>query len=91
MYAELHCLTNFSFQYGASHPEELVKTASILGYKAIAITDRCSFSALVKAHVEAENQGIKMISGSEFHFDDGTKIILLAENLEAYKKISFLK
>ena len=90
MYAELHCLTNFSFQHGASHPEELVKTASILGYKAIAITDRCSFSALVKAHVEAENQGIKMISGSEFHFDDGTKIILLAENLEAYKKISFL-
>ena len=90
MYAELHCLTNFSFQHGASHPEELVKTASILGYKAIAITDRCSFSALVKAHVEAENQNIKMISGSEFHFDDGTKIILLAENLEAYKKISFL-
>ena len=24
-YAELHCLTNFSFQRGASHPEELVR------------------------------------------------------------------
>ena len=90
MYAELHCLTNFSFQHGASHPEELVKAASMLGYKAIAITDRCSFSALVRAHVEAEKQDIKIISGSEFYFVDGTKIVLLAENLEAYKKISTL-
>ena len=48
-YAELHCLSNFTFNHGASHPEELVKTAAELGYKALAITDRCSFSALVKA------------------------------------------
>ena len=26
-YAELHCLSNFSFQRGASHPEELVERA----------------------------------------------------------------
>ena len=39
-YAELHCLSNFSFLRGASHPEELVERAKTLGYKALAITER---------------------------------------------------
>ena len=38
-YAELHCLTNFSFLRGASHPEELVERAAKLKYSALAITD----------------------------------------------------
>jgi len=50
-YAELHCLTNFSFQRGASHPEELVALAYELGYSALAITDECSVSGVVRAHV----------------------------------------
>ena len=33
-YAELHCLSNFTFLRGASHPEELVKRAAGLGYSA---------------------------------------------------------
>ena len=27
-YAELHCVTNFTFQRGASHPDELVARAA---------------------------------------------------------------
>ena len=50
-YAELHCLTNFSFQRGASHPEELVARAWQLGYRALAITDECSVAGVVRAHV----------------------------------------
>ena len=38
-YAELHCLSNFSFQRGASHPKELVARAAQLGYQALALTD----------------------------------------------------
>ena len=38
-YAELHCLSNFSFLRGASHAEELVARAAELGYAALAITD----------------------------------------------------
>ena len=38
-YAELHCLTHFSFQRGASSPEDLVRRAWALGYTALAITD----------------------------------------------------
>ncbi len=41
-FAELHCKSNFSFLYGASHPEELVAQAAELGYRGIAITDECS-------------------------------------------------
>ena len=50
-YAELHCLSNFSFQRGASHPEELALRAYQLGYRALAITDECSVAGVVRAHV----------------------------------------
>jgi error-prone DNA polymerase len=48
-YAELHCLTNFSFQRGASTPEEVVERAYQLGYTALAITDECSVAGIVRA------------------------------------------
>ncbi|HEQ2176873.1 TPA: PHP domain-containing protein, partial [Pseudomonas aeruginosa] len=38
-YAELHCLSNFSFQRGASSATELFARAARLGYRALAITD----------------------------------------------------
>ncbi|WP_345813565.1 error-prone DNA polymerase [Paraburkholderia sp. PREW-6R] len=49
-YAELHCLTNFSFLRGASHPQELVRQAMSHGYSALAITDECSLAGVVRAH-----------------------------------------
>ncbi|WP_305798471.1 error-prone DNA polymerase [Uliginosibacterium sp. TH139] len=48
-YAELHCLTNFSFLRGASHPAELVAQARARGYVALAITDECSLAGVVQA------------------------------------------
>lgn len=50
-YAELHCLSNFSFQRGASTPEDLVQRAYHLGYAALAITDECSVAGIVRAYV----------------------------------------
>ena len=69
-YAELHCISNFTFLRGASRPEELVNAACELGYQAIAITDECSLAGVVKAHVKAkqlekEGRHIKLIIGSE--------------------------
>ena len=66
-YAELHCVSNFSFLRGASHPEELVTEAKTLGYSAIAITDECSLAGVVRAHVAAKAQAIKLIIGIEIH------------------------
>ena len=65
-YAELQCLTNFSFHRGASHGEELVDRARALGYTALAISDECSMAGVVRAHVEAKKQGLKLLIGAEF-------------------------
>ena len=65
-YAELHALSNFSFQRGASHAEELVERAHALGYRAIAITDECSVAGVVRAHVAAKKHGLQLLPGAEF-------------------------
>ena len=44
-YAELHCVSNFTFLRGASHPEELVTRAKELGYAALAQDARAWSSA----------------------------------------------
>ncbi|MEY4730493.1 MAG: Error-prone polymerase, partial [Pseudomonadota bacterium] len=54
-YAELHCLSNYTFLRGASHPEELVRQACKLGYQSIAITDECSLAGVVRAYGEAKH------------------------------------
>ena len=94
-FAELHCKSNYSFLCGASHPEELVHRAWQLGYEAIAITDECSLSGIVKAHVKAEELGIKLIVGAEFlvldrERQESVKLILLAPTREAYAQLSAL-
>ncbi len=89
-YAELHCLSNFSFLRGASHPEELVERATKLGYAAIALTDECSLAGVVRAHVAAKAQGIQMIIGSEFYLSDGLHLVLLAPDRTAYGRLSAL-
>ena len=89
-YAELHCLTNFSFLRGASHPDELIARAAALDYRALAITDECSVSGVVRAHEAARDTPIKLIIGSEFQLDDGPKIILLATTLSGYGNLSEL-
>ncbi|MDG1079135.1 MAG: error-prone DNA polymerase [Porticoccaceae bacterium] len=88
-YAELHCISNFTFLRGASHPHELVKRASDLNYSAIAITDECSLAGVVKAHVAAIDHDFKLIIGSEFRLD-GHKLIALAPNRQAYSELSAL-
>ena len=86
-YAELHCISNFTFLRGASHPHELVKRASELNYNALAITDECSLAGVVKAHVAAIDCDLKLIIGSEFRLD-GHKLIALAPNRQAYSELS---
>ncbi|MSP96502.1 MAG: error-prone DNA polymerase [Betaproteobacteria bacterium] len=83
-YAELHCVSNFSFLRGASHPAELIEQAQALGYAALAITDECSLAGIVRAHVAAKEHGFKLIAGSEIGFEDGPRIVLLAANREGY-------
>lgn len=88
-YAELHCVSNFSFLRGASHPEELVLQAIDLGYHAIALTDECSLAGVVRAHGVAKG-AIKFLIGAEFRLVEGIKFVLLAMNREGYGDLSAL-
>jgi error-prone DNA polymerase len=89
-YAELHCLSNFSFLRGASHPEELVERAAALGYAALALTDECSLAGVVRAHVAAKEHGLKLIIGTELKLDAGLKVVLLATGRASYGAIAAL-
>src|SRR5437870_6895572 len=89
-YAELHCLTNFTFLRGASHPEELVERAKELGYAALAITDECSLAGVVRAHIEAKKWELPLIIGSEFRLDDRLRLVLLATDRKSYGQLSAL-
>ncbi|KZX56947.1 error-prone DNA polymerase [Halioglobus sp. HI00S01] len=90
IYAELHCLSCYSFLRGASHPHELVARAAQLGYAAIAITDECSLAGIVKAHVAAKEAGIQLIVGSEFRLEEGFRVVALAPSRAAYAELSGL-
>ncbi len=91
-YAELHCLSNFSFLRGASHPEELVGRASRLGYGALAITDECSVAGVVRALLQVKREGeqgrrIKLIVGAEFALTCGMRFVALAPNRQGYGRL----
>jgi error-prone DNA polymerase len=88
-YAELHCLSNFSFLRGASHPEELVERARALGYRALALTDECSLAGVVRAHQAAKECGLPLILGSEIRLEN-CKLVLLATDRRSYGAISTL-
>ena len=89
-YAELHALSNFTFLRGASHPEELVETAASLAYRALAITDECSVSGIVRAHVATKAQKLPLIIGSEFRLSNGLKLVVLARNRAGYAELCSL-
>jgi error-prone DNA polymerase len=85
-YAELRCVSNFSFLRGASWPEELVERAKQLGYTALAITDECSMAGVVRAHVAAKEQQLKLLIGTQFavQCDSPFTLTVLACNLNGY-------
>jgi error-prone DNA polymerase len=83
-YAELHCLTNFSFLEAASHPEELVAQADELGYAALAITDVSTLAGVVRANTAAKDRAIKILVGSEIRPTDAPPVVLWATDRTGY-------
>ncbi len=63
-YAELQCVTNFSFLHGASHPGEMVIQAKELGHSAIGIADHNTVAGVVRAHGEAKKEGLRLLVGA---------------------------
>ncbi|AIR91176.1 error-prone DNA polymerase [Pseudomonas cremoricolorata] len=95
LYAELHCLSNFSFQRGASSCDELMRRAAQQGYQALAITDECTLAGIVRAWQAAKAHGLKLIVGSELRVRDGAgldgpRLVLLVEDLRGYQNLCVL-
>jgi len=89
-YAELHCLSNFSFLRGASRPEELVEQAAAAGYAALAITDHESLAGIVRAHTAAKERQLHLLIGAEITPVDGPPLVLLATDRPAYGRLARL-
>ena len=85
-YAELRCLSNFSFLRGASGPEELVARAKQLGYSALTMADECSMAGVVRAHVAAKENELKLLIGSQFQVqcDAPFTLVVIACDLNGY-------
>jgi error-prone DNA polymerase len=100
-YAELHCITNFTFLRGASHPQELVEQAWALSYEALAITDECSVAGVVRAHMavkkiaaarKAANGGqevraLQLLIGAEFRLECGLRFVALVIDRLGYSRL----
>jgi len=86
-YAELHCLSAFSFQRGASVAHELFERAAKLEYTALAITDEASLAGIVRALEASRKTGLRLIVGSEVQLADGPKLVLLVENARGYTRL----
>ena len=56
-FAELSAMSNFTFLTGASHAEEYVDRAALLGLTAIAIADENSVAGVVRAHTRVREIG----------------------------------
>ncbi|MDR3388288.1 MAG: error-prone DNA polymerase [Rudaea sp.] len=87
LYIELHCLSNFSFQRGASSAKELFDRAKRLGYGALAITDECSLAGIVRAFEASKDTGLDLIVGTEVKLSDGPKLVVLAADHAGYSDI----
>ncbi len=84
-YAELHALSNFSFQRGASQPEELVERAQALGYAALALSDECSVAGVVRAHQAAKACGLQLLPGAEFRLhEQPLRLVVLPHNMQGW-------
>jgi error-prone DNA polymerase len=86
---ELRAHTAFSFGDGAVAPEALIARATDLGYDAIGITDAADLGAVVRAKIEADRRGIKLIIGAELRVD-GRPMALIARDIQGCRNLASL-
>ncbi|MEO1192029.1 MAG: error-prone DNA polymerase [Pseudomonadota bacterium] len=89
-YVELGVMTNFSFLRGASHAEELVTAARVLGLGGLAVADRNSLAGVVRAHVAAKQQDLRLVVGTRLVLREGLEMLCFPEDRAAYSRLSAL-
>ena len=87
-YAELHCLSIFTFRRGASSAEELFDACE--GRSATArwrSPTNARWPASCARSRRRARRGLKLIVGSELTLDDGLKLVLLVETHAGYSAL----
>ena len=83
-YAELNCISNFTFLKGASHAEELVGRALELGLSAIAIADKNTFAGIVRGHAAAKELGLTYLVAVRLVLTDDEQIVAYPKTRKGY-------
>ena len=83
-YAELNCISNFTFLKGASHADELVSRAAELGLSAIAIADTNSFAGIVRGHAAAKELGLTYLVAVRLILQDGAELVAYPKTRKGY-------
>ena len=95
-YAELQVTTHFSFLRGASSPEELFATASLMGMPALGICDRNSVAGIVRSLVAAEkvsqqsDAGIRLVVGCRLDLVCGASVLVWPQDRAAWSRLTRL-
>ncbi|OZB39250.1 MAG: error-prone DNA polymerase [Acidiphilium sp. 34-60-192] len=86
-YVELHCTSHYSFLRGASSCDELFAQAAYLGLKTLAMTDRNSLAGIVRAHVAAKANNMRLVVGCRLDLIDGTALLVYPTDRPAYARL----
>jgi error-prone DNA polymerase len=89
-YAELQCLSPFSFLEGASHADALVRRAKALNLAALGIADRNSLAGVVRAHKAAKEADLRLLVGARLDFRDAPSVLVYPVDRAAYGRLSQL-
>jgi error-prone DNA polymerase len=86
-YAELQVTTNYSFLRGASHVEELVAAAQLLGHTAIGITDRNTVAGMVRAYQRAKEAKLRLVAGCRLDLTDAPSLLVYPTDRDAWSSL----
>jgi error-prone DNA polymerase len=86
-YVELQVTTNYSFLRGASHVEELVAAAKLLGHTAIAVTDRNSVAGMVRAYQRATEAELRLVPGCRLDLTDAPSLLVYPTDRAAWSRL----
>ena len=89
-FAEVGARTNFTLLDGASHPAEMVATAASLGHAGIGVCDTNSLAGVVRAHVAAQDVGLRFVVGTRLVLDDGAGYLAWPTDRASYGRLTRL-
>ncbi|HXT25016.1 MAG TPA: error-prone DNA polymerase, partial [Candidatus Eisenbacteria bacterium] len=83
----LHARSAFSFLEGASTPERLASTCSVLGMPSMALLDRDGMYGSPRFHLAMTKIGLKAHIGAEITCTEGGRLVLLVGSAEGYRNL----